>query len=57
MNGIERGDDAADHAPRPTQPKPEDAPRSRDQDAPNYDVTDKGGRSIKVEDMDSANDE
>ena len=57
MNTIERGDDAADHAPRPTEPKGEKTPESREQEAPNYDVTEKGGRSIKVEDVNSANDE
>ena len=57
MNGIKRGDDAADHAPRPTQPNTEEPPAGREQDAPNYDVADKGRRSIKVEDVDSANDE
>ena len=57
MNTIKRGDDAADHAPRPTEPKVEERPESREQEAPNYDVTEKGGRSIKVEDVNSANDE
>ena len=57
MNKVNRGDDAADHAPRPVEPKVEERPESRDQEAPNYDVTDKGGSSIKVEDVNSANDE
>ena len=57
MNKINRGDDAADHAPRPVERKTEDRPESREQEAPNYDVTDKGGSSIKGEDLDSANDE
>ena len=57
MNKINRGDDAADHAPRPVEPGKEERPESLDQEAPNYDVTDKGGRSIKVEDVNSANDE
>ena len=57
MNKVNRGDDAADHAPRPVEPKVEERPESREQEAPNYDVTDKGGSSIKVEDVNSANDE
>ncbi len=57
MTGTKRGDDAADHAPRPVEPKTEGRPESREQEAPNYDVTEKGGRSIKVEDVNSANDE
>ena len=52
-----RGDDAADHAPRPVKPDAEHRPEGRDQEAPNYDVTRKGGRSIEVEDVNSANDE
>ena len=57
MNKINRGDDAADHAPRPVEPKVGDKPEGREQEAPNYDVTEKGGQSIKVEDVNSANDE
>ena len=57
MSKINRGDDAADHAPRPVERKTEDKPESREQEAPNYDVADKGGASIKVEDVNSANDE
>ncbi len=52
-----RGDDAADHAPRPVTPDREDRRESRDQEAPNYDVSQKGGRSIEIEDVNSANDE
>ncbi len=52
-----RGDDAADHAPRPVKPDTEGRPKSPEQEAPNYDVTQKGGRSIEVEDVNSANDE
>ena len=57
MSETKRGDDAADHAPRPVEPRKEDRPESREQEAPNYDVTEKGGSSIRVEDVNSANDE
>ncbi len=49
-------EDAGDTAPRPQvgeKTKPGDAK----QEAPNYDVAEDGGRSIPVEDMNSANDE
>jgi hypothetical protein len=51
-------DDAADKAPRPVAgetPKP--GAENRDQEAPNYDVAQDGGRAIPVDDMNSANDE
>ena len=57
MSKINRGDDAADHAPRPAERKTREKPEGREQEAPNYDVTEKGGQSIKVEDVNSANDE
>ena len=59
MTEIKKGDDAGDHAPKPKADKPasgEPAARSR-QDAPNYDRLKDGGRSVPVEDMNSANDE
>ena len=55
MGDQKRGDDAADHAPRPGgDPKP---PPSGKQDAPNYDKREDGGRAVPVEDISSANDE
>ena len=55
MDDKTRGDDAADHAPRPggNPPKPDKGK----QDAPNYDEREDGGRAIPEEDLSSANDE
>ncbi len=56
MDGDQkRGDDAADHAPRPGGDPPA-TPKGK-QDAPNYDKREDGGRAVPVEDLDSANDE
>lgn len=56
MDDQKRGDDAADHAPKPQQSNTEPSPKQK-QDAPNYnDKTDKG-QAIEVEDVSSANDE
>lgn len=57
MDDQKRGDDAADHAPRP-----DDEPASKKQpsglqDAPNYEDRTDGDRAIKREDVSSANDE
>jgi hypothetical protein len=55
MDDQKRGDDAADHAPRPGgEPQ---KPKSGMQDAANYDERDDGGRAIPDEDLSSANDE
>ena len=55
MDDQKRGDDAADHAPRPGgDPKPTEKGK---QDAPNYDKREDGGRGLDVGDVNSANDE
>ncbi len=59
MGDQKRGDDAADHAPRPDheeRAKPP-GPGGQPQDAPNYDKTTDGGRALDEEDVSSANDE
>ena len=55
MDDQKRGDDAADHAPRPGGKAPK--PAKGKQDAPNYDAREDGGRDVPVEDVSSANDE
>ena len=60
MTDLKRGDDAADHAPKPPAPKPKvesGGALSEKQDAPNYNVRVDGGRAEPVETMNSANDE
>lgn len=57
MSDVKRGDDAADHAPKPTQTGKPSETESGKQDAPNYNNTVDGGRAEPVEDMNSANDE
>ena len=57
MTEIKKDDDAGDHAPQPkTEPGKTGAPSDK-QDAKNYDDLNDGGRSVPVEDMNSANDE
>lgn len=59
MDDMKRGDDAADHAPRPKDEDKREAQREANdnrQDAPNYKRTDKG-QAIRDEDVSSANDE
>lgn len=54
----QKREDAADKAPRPTVGETVTPGAETDkQDAPNYDVAKDGGRSIPLEDMNSANDE
>ena len=56
MADQHRGDDAADHAPKPNAPR--DVPPVPDkQDAPNYKTKVDGGRAEPVETLNSANDE
>ena len=58
MGDQKRGDDAADHAPRPVRngaEKPE--PASDKQDSPNYADREDGGRAVPTESINSANDE
>ena len=60
MPDFKRGDDAADHVPKPSeaQQKPKgDGPLAARQDAPNYDSQLDDGRAEPVEAMNSANDE
>lgn len=56
MDDIKRGDDAADHAPRPAKDE-KPAPPSGKQDAPNYAEREDGGRALPAEEISSANDE
>ena len=55
-----RGDDAADHAPKPNTggaPGAEAGTAADKQDAANYDELKDGGRAVPTENMNSANDE
>ena len=55
MDDQKRGDDAADHAPRPGGEAKK--PETGKQDAPNYDEREDGGRDMPLGDISSANDE
>jgi len=60
MDDQKRGDDAADHAPRPggkPGKHPPGTSPSGKQDAPNYDERADGDRAVPTEDLSSANDE
>lgn len=58
MDDQKRGDDAADHAPRPGKnDKPGPTATNDKQDAPNYARREDGGRAVPTEDINSANDE
>ena len=52
--GVERGNDAQDHAPQPKPGKPTEP--NEKQEAANYEKRDDGG-AIEVDDVNSANDE
>ncbi|WP_158807141.1 hypothetical protein [Beijerinckia sp. L45] len=57
MNDVKRGDDAADHAPKPDDKRTPTDKSSEKQDAPNYKTAVDGGRAEPVDGMNSANDE
>ena len=58
MPDQKRGDDAADHAPRPKEGIDGKTPQVPEkQDGPNYNKITDGGRAMKDEDLSSANDE
>jgi hypothetical protein len=57
MSDVKRGDDAADHAPKPSDKDSDPKATSDKQDAPNYKDAVDGGRAEPVDGMSSANDE
>ena len=57
MSDVKRGDDAADHAPKPSDKDSDPKATSDKQDAPNYKNAVDGGRAEPVDGMNSANDE
>ena len=57
MSDVKRGDDAADHAPKPSDKAKPPENGSDKQDAPNYKNAVDGGRAEPVDGMSSANDE
>ena len=58
MSDVKRGDDAADHAPKPASKSSTHEVASSDkQDAANYKDRVDGGRAEPVEKMNSGNDE
>jgi hypothetical protein len=56
MSDVKRGDDAADHAPKPDSSDAKPPASSDKQDAPNHEDRVDGGRAEPVETINAAND-